>query len=115
VSPEEVVRAELAAWGSRDADKIMCHFSTDAVWDNVPIGVARGHDEIRKTVDGYLQHMTHVDIQILNLAIAGNVVLTERVDHFVFDGKVMDARCMGAFEVSGDRITAWRDYFDAHR
>jgi limonene-1,2-epoxide hydrolase len=38
--------------------------------------------------------------------------LTERVDHFVYDGKTIDARVMGAFEVSGDKITAWRDYFD---
>ena len=112
MSPEDVVRAELSAWGRRNTEEIMSHFSTDVVWDNVPIGIARGHDEIRKTVENYLEHMTHMDIEIVNLAIAGNIVLTERVDHFVFDGKAVDARCMGAFEISGDRITAWRDYFD---
>jgi limonene-1,2-epoxide hydrolase len=48
----------------------------------------------------------------LNLAIAGNVVLTERVGHFVCEGKTIHARVMGAFEVTGDKITAWRDYFD---
>jgi limonene-1,2-epoxide hydrolase len=49
----------------------------------------------------------------MNLAVAGNVVVTERVDHFVFDGKTIHARVMGAFELAGDKITAWRDYFDA--
>lgn len=39
-------------------------------------------------------------------------MLTERVDHFVFDGKTIDARVMGAFEVAGEKIIAWRDYFD---
>jgi limonene-1,2-epoxide hydrolase len=34
------------------------------------------------------------------------------VDHFLFDGKAIDARVMGAFEVKGEKITAWRDYFD---
>jgi limonene-1,2-epoxide hydrolase len=86
VSPEDVVRAELAARGRRAAEEIMSHFSTDAVWDNVPIGIARGHDETRKTVEKYLQTHDHMDIEIVNLAIAGNIVLTERVDHFVFDG-----------------------------
>jgi limonene-1,2-epoxide hydrolase len=50
---------------------------------------------------------------VLNLAVTGNVVLTERVDHFVYDGKAIDARVMGAFEITDDKITAWRDYFDA--
>ena len=36
----------------------------------------------------------------------------ERVDHFLFDGKTIDARVVGTFEVTGDKITAWRDYFD---
>jgi limonene-1,2-epoxide hydrolase len=93
----------------------MSHFSTDAVWDNVPIGVASGHDEIRDTVEEYLKDMTQVDIEILNLATAGNIVLAERVDHFIFDGRAIDARCMGAFEVTAGKIAAWRDYFDARR
>ena len=58
--------------------------------------------------------MTFGNIEILNLAVAGNVVLTERVDRFVFDGNEVDARVMGAFETTGDKITAWRDYFVPH-
>jgi len=46
------------------------------------------------------------------LAVAGNVVLTERLDHFKWDGEMIHARVMGAFEVVGDKITAWRDFFD---
>jgi limonene-1,2-epoxide hydrolase len=44
--------------------------------------------------------------------LRGNVVLTERADHFVYEGKSIHPRAMGAFEVDGDKITAWRDYFD---
>lgn len=112
MSPEDVVRAELSAWGRRDLDEIMSHFSADAIWDNVPIGVAHGYDEIRVAVQQYLSHLSDMSMDVLNLAVEGNIVLTERVDHFVWDGKAIDARCMGAFEVSGDKITAWRDYFD---
>jgi limonene-1,2-epoxide hydrolase len=53
------------------------------------------------------------EIEIVNLAVADNVVLTERVDHFVFDAKPVDARVMGTFEASGHHITAWRDHFDS--
>jgi limonene-1,2-epoxide hydrolase len=112
MNPEEVVRAELDAWSRLDPDEIVGYFAADAVWDNVPLGVATGHQEIRRTVRGYVDRMTHGNIEIVNLAVAGNVVLTERVDHFVYDGNPVHARVMGAFEVNGDKITAWRDYFD---
>ena len=112
MGPEEVVRAELGAWSRLNIDEIVSHFAADAVWDNVPLGAVSGHHEIRKAVQGYVDRTTQGDIEILNLAVAGNVVLTERVDHFVYDGKQIQARVMGAFEVNGDKITAWRDYFD---
>ena len=112
MSPEEVVRAELSAWGRLNVDEIVSYFAVDAIWDNVPLGAVSGHDEIRKAIQGYVNRTTQGDIEILNLAVAGNVVLTERVDHFVYDGKSIHARVMGAFEVDGDKITAWRDYFD---
>jgi limonene-1,2-epoxide hydrolase len=112
VSPEEVVRAELDAWSRLNVDEIVGHFADDAVWDNVPLGAVSGHDQIRRAVQGYVDRTTQGNIEILNLAVAGNVVLTERVDHFVYDGKSIHARVMGAFEVDGDKIAAWRDYFD---
>ena len=112
MTPEEVVRAELAAWDRLDADEIMSFFTPDAVWDNVPIGPNSGYDEIRKAVDGFLRRMTYANIEILNLAAAGPLVLTERVDHFTIDGRAVHGRVMGAFEIAGDKITAWRDYFD---
>ena len=113
MSPEEIVRAELSAWSRLDLYEIMSHFATDAVWDNVPLGAVRGHDEIRKNIERYLSRVTQAELEVLNLAVAGNVVLTERVDHFhFFDGQTIHARVMGAFEVAGEKIAAWRDYFD---
>jgi limonene-1,2-epoxide hydrolase len=40
------------------------------------------------------------------------VVLTERVDHFVYDGRAIYARAMGAFEISGGKVAPRRDHFD---
>jgi len=112
VTAEEIVRAELEAWSSLDVDQIMAHFAIDACWDDPSHGPIRGYDEIRNAVEGFVNRMTDAQMEILNLAVADNVVLTERVDHFLFDGKPVDARVMGAFEVAGDKITEWRDYFD---
>jgi limonene-1,2-epoxide hydrolase len=51
--------------------------------------------------------------KVLNSASAGNVVFNEHVD--VFDlggGKTISLPVAGVFEVSGAKISAWRDYFD---
>ena len=112
MSPEEVVRAELGAWDRLDVEAIMSYFAPDSVWDNVPIGAATGLDEIRKAVEGWVGQTTSFDAEILNIAVAGNVVLTERVDHVVMNGTTIHGRVMGAFELEGDKIKAWRDYFD---
>ena len=110
MSPEEIVRAELGAWNRRDVDEIMSHFAADAVW--VPYRPVNGHEQIRRTVEEYLSHLSYVDFEVLNLGVAGNVVLTERADHLVMDEKPMETRIMSVFEVTGEKITVWRDYFD---
>ena len=112
MSAEEVVRAELGAWSSLDVDEIMKHFTRDAVWDDPSHGPLSGYDAIRQAVEGFVSRMTYAELEIVNLVVADNVVMTERVDRFIFDGKRKDAPVMGAFEVVGDKITAWRDYFD---
>ena len=72
----------------------------------------RGPGEIRQTVEGYVKRMDHAEIEVLNVAVNDTLVMVERVDRFIYDGKNVSARCMGAFEVVGDKIVAWRDYFD---
>ena len=114
MNPEEVVRAELAAWSSLDVDQIMASFAPDATWlPGFTFPTSSGYEAVRRAVEGFLSGMTRCDIEIVHLAVAGNVVLTERVDRLVIDGKSFDAPGMGTFEVTGDKITAWRDYFYA--
>jgi limonene-1,2-epoxide hydrolase len=112
MKPEDVVRAELDAWGRLDVEEIISHFAPDAVYENVPIGAATGIEEIRTTVEQFVKDMTFFDAETIHLAVAGNVVLTERVDHIVMGGTKMDLRLMGVFEIDGDKVRAWRDYFD---
>ena len=113
MKPEDVVRAELRAWSSLDMDQIMAHFAEDAtLLPGFGHPTYSGLEEIRHVIEGFLKVMTQCDIEIVNLAVTGNVVLTERVDRLIYNGKPLDAPGMGAFEVAGDQITAWRDYFD---
>lgn len=111
---EGVVRAEMQAWSSLDVDRIMAHFAPDSTWlPGFGFSTSVGYDEIRRAVAGFVGAMTRCDIEVLHLAVTGNVVLTERIDRLVIDGKPLDAPGMGIFEVAGGKITAWRDYFAA--
>jgi len=113
VNAEEVVRAELDAWSSLDADQIMAYFAPDATWlPGLRYPTSSGAREIRRAVEGFLEGMIGFDVEFVHVAVSGDVVLTERVDRITLpNGTTFDARGMGTFEVTEDKITAWRDYF----
>lgn len=111
MSPEEVVRAKLNAWATLDAEMLLSYFTDDAVVVD-PMGTYRGVAEIRQTFENYVKRMDYANLEVLNIAVNDNLVMVERIDRFIYDGKDVSARCMGAFEVVGDKIAAWRDYFD---
>jgi limonene-1,2-epoxide hydrolase len=115
MTPEEVVRRLIGAFESLDVDQIMAYFAEDATFlPGFSFPTFAGRREIRKAIEEFSKHMTKCDVEVVNLAVSGNVVLTERVDRFTYQsGKAVEAPGMGAFEVSGDTITAWRDYFVA--
>ena len=56
-----------------------------------------------------------LEFRMLNISAVGNTVLTERVDVFNFAASSIELPVMGAFEVAGDKLSAWRDYFDLNQ
>jgi limonene-1,2-epoxide hydrolase len=101
MTPEEVVRGLMGAWASLDVDQIMTYFADDATWlPAFSLPTYSGLKEIREAVEGFLKDITKpCDLEVVNLAVAGNVDLTERVDRMIYKGKPLDAPGMGAFEV----------------
>jgi limonene-1,2-epoxide hydrolase len=56
MSPEEILRAEMAAWGHLDVDEVMSYFALDAAYDLGPsYPTLSGHDAIRKTIEAYFR------------------------------------------------------------
>jgi len=111
-----VVKSLIAAFNSSDLAKVMDHFAPNAVYHNIPVAPVSGTQAIRGVIEGFMGMATQIDWQLLNVAQSGNnVVLTERVDRFLIKGKWIGLPVMGAFEVTGGKITAWRDYFDMNQ
>jgi limonene-1,2-epoxide hydrolase len=88
MTAEEVVRAEIAAWSRNDVDEVMSHFAEDATFDIGPSWPRlAGRDAIHEMMKGFFAGGTCVDLEILHLAVDGDVVMMERRDHWIVDGK----------------------------
>jgi limonene-1,2-epoxide hydrolase len=111
-SNEQVVRDFCAAWTRREAEELLGYFTEDAVYHNIPMPPVVGKAAIREAFGFFLPMSDKVDWEMVHLAVAGNVVFTERVDRFVLAGRDVALPVAGVFELEGGLIKAWRDYFD---
>lgn len=110
--PEAVVREFCAAWARRDMDELLSYFAPDALYHNMPMAPAHGHDEIRGVMELFVPGSEEIEFEILHIASVGEVVLTERVDRFLMDGKRVELPVAGVFEIRDGKVAAWREYFD---
>ncbi|ANE76773.1 limonene-1,2-epoxide hydrolase family protein [Dickeya solani] len=116
-TPIETVNAFFNAYPEgKGKIAIQRWFTTHTVWVNEGVATTTGIDEafalIDKLEDAF--GITTVRIEMLSIAADGNKVLTERFDRFErADGsEIGAAKVMGILELDGDKIIAWRDYFD---
>ena len=112
MNPQDVVMGFLSAWVRGDIDELMSFFAEDAVYHNIPVPPAIGAPAIREAFLAFAGLMDSIEIENLNVAAAGPVVFTERIDRFRWKGNVLDLPVAGVFEVRDGKITAHRDYFD---
>ena len=113
--PIDLIRDFCAVWSKGDLDAIIDYFAEDAVYHNIPVDPVTGRDAIRATIEGFTGGVDSIEFRTLNIAASGSIVMTERVDVFTFPSKTIELPVMGTFEVSGGKITAWRDYFDLNQ
>jgi len=113
MTPGETVTALIKANEARDVDALLALLSDDIVYENVPMNVMNGHDEICAMLGPFLGSAERVAWEVLEQVETGNVVMNERVDRFWLAGDhKVELRVAGIFKVEGDKVTLWRDYFD---
>ncbi len=84
----------------------------DVVYHNIPMEPSRGIDATLEALATLFVMFEGIRFDISHLATTGTTVLTERVDLLRTARVEALLPVMGAFEVEGGRIVAWRDYFD---
>lgn len=112
VSNEETMRRFLALWSTRDSQTMVDFFAEDGVYDNVPDKKPMiGREAIRQWLEMCFQHLTRIDVEILNIASNGEWVLAERIDDHVDGDRHMRLPVMNASRIVDGRITIFRDYY----
>ncbi len=112
MNAEKVVNSFISAVDRKDVEAAMAFVAEDCYYDNVPLGDMRGRDKMREFLMPFFNSKGPVKFEVLRQAATGNIVMNERIDRFVMKSKQIALPVSGVFEVTGDKITFWRDYFD---
>ena len=119
-SPIDVVRRFCAAWSTNAGTaELATFFTDDAVYHNMPMAPVASREAIAKNIASFIRPgapgIESIEFRVINIAVNGPVVMTERVDVFKLPNKSFELPVMGIFEVSDGKIKAWRDYFDLNQ
>jgi len=111
-SNEQILRDFLALWATRDAKGMADSFAEDGVYDNVPDKKPMvGREAILKWLEMCFAHLTRIDVEILNIASAGEWVLCERIDDHIDGEKHMRLPVANATRIVDGKIVMFRDYY----
>ena len=85
-------------------------FTTTSPWNGW-----RGRGAIRDLVSTWYAGLAGIDFAFSHIVAEGDVVLMEREDVVPRPAGTMRLPIMGVIEFRGDKIAAWREYFDVTR
>ncbi len=110
---EQLTRDFFDAWERADEDAIIAAFADDAVYHNIPYKPVSGSEKIKKAVHGFLKTGENMTFAISKMVVAGDSVVTERVDGWTHKGAQKSLPVLGILEFNdAGRISGWREYFD---
>ena len=112
ITPDALVTRFCAAWTRMDADELAAYFTDDGVYHNIPMAAAEGKAAVHEMLSGMKTMIASIRFEVHRQIAQGNVVMNERTDHIEMGGKTIALPVVGVFEIEGDKIRAWRDYFD---
>ncbi len=110
--PQSVVEKFFAVCSTCDFDSAMIYIDEDCVYHNVPFHTAKGKERIHRDLVGMGKAINLFEVEMVNIAVNGNVVLTERIDTLGSRFFKAALPIMGTLVVENGKITEWRDYLD---
>lgn len=108
-----IVKEFIGKWEARDTDGLVAMVADDLFYHNIPMDPIESPEALRAFAAPMLEMASEVDWVIYHISeCADGTVMTERLDRFCINGKWLEIKLMGAFEIKDGKIWKWRDYFD---
>ena len=110
---EELVTQFCLDWAKRDADLLVKYLASDIeyqMYEGRPDIV--GHEQFKAELGEWLKGLKEVKWEINRSHAIGELVINERVDHFISDdpAKTFRLPIAGVFLVRDGKIKMWKDY-----
>lgn len=107
-----LIRRFIEACVRAEPEEFASYFTEDATWWNAPWQPVKGRETIRETLRRGASRMKALPWEIRHMVADGDIVVAERVDHFLVGERRVSVPCVGIFELREGKIAAWRDYWD---
>jgi limonene-1,2-epoxide hydrolase len=111
MTPKQTIEAVFAAFGALDLEAVYALVDGDVVYQNMAQGPVHGLQGLRDLWAGF-GAISHLHSEVIHILAEGEVVLAERLEHMVIDGREIAVPMAGAFRVRDGKITEWREYYD---
>jgi limonene-1,2-epoxide hydrolase len=108
----EIVQENLLAFNALDYDRIMEDYADSAIVHFVMRDPIVGKDNIRALFASFENDIQECNIRILNILESNDLVMAERVDDVLFQGKPTSIPVMCTVEMKDGKIIHWREYYD---
>jgi limonene-1,2-epoxide hydrolase len=113
VPPEHIVERFLQLLSLGEVDDAVDVLDADVVYTNVSLPTVRGRERVRRLARATLgRPSAGFEVYLHGISSRGGTVLTERTDVLTYGPVRIQFWVCGRFDVEGDRIVVWRDYFD---
>ena len=111
--PEHIVERFLQLLSLGEIDDAVDVLAADVVYTNVSLPTLRGRERVRRIAGASLGRPgARFEVYLHAISTRGGTVLTERTDVLIWGPVRIQFWVCGRFDVEGERIVGWRDYFD---
>jgi len=117
-SPEATVREFFNAMSKQAGliKAIQDYCAEECRWENTGLPTAENKAGMIAMMQGFIDgyQLDHMRIDLMSVAVDGDKVLTERIDHLnKADGSTVASIALaGVLLVRGGKVVRWTDYFD---
>jgi limonene-1,2-epoxide hydrolase len=112
MTPLEIVNTFMAAASKRDYDTALPLLADDVEYQNMPLPAVAGPAAVKETIEMLLGMCSDSEWVVHRQVADGELVMNERTDRFLVEGRWLELPVAGVFAVRDGHIALWRDYFD---